>query len=85
MIPAARSTPNTVRRLCLATLAALALAIPFAPTPVFAQAKGKEEQPTRGYTLPYLFTIIAVAAVVAPLCWPALRRWDLPIHGQEDE
>lgn len=88
MIPAARWTPNTLRRLCLATLAVIALAIAFAPTPASAQGKGpppKTEQPTRGYTLPYLFTIMAVAAVIAPLCWPAMRRWDLPIHGQEDE
>ena len=57
-----------------------------APADAFAQQKGKkdkEEPPTKGYTMQYFITGVAVLMIAAPLCWPALRRWDLPFHGEE--
>ncbi len=67
--------------------AALVLgAVLFAPTDAFAQQKGKkdkEEPPSKGYTMQYFLTGIAVFLIAAPLCWPAMRRWDLPFHEEE--
>lgn len=67
--------------------AALVLgAVLLAPTDAFAQQKGKkdkEEPPSKGYTMQYFLTGIAVFLIAAPLCWPAMRRWDLPFHEEE--
>ncbi|MBA4015901.1 MAG: hypothetical protein C0483_01800 [Pirellula sp.] len=56
------------------------------PAESFAQQKGKKEQeapPSKGYTMQYFITGMAVFLIAAPLCWPALRRWDLPFHEDE--
>jgi len=44
-------------------------------------AKVAEE--TRGLTLPYFSVGVAAVLIIAPVCWPALRRWDLPFHEEE--
>ncbi|MBL9091352.1 MAG: hypothetical protein JNL96_09030 [Planctomycetaceae bacterium] len=43
-------------------------------------AKAAEE--TRGLTLPYFSVGVAAVLIIAPVCWPALRRWDLPFHEE---
>lgn len=86
---------TTLRRLSIhcaartpAFFAALALAgVLLAPADAFAQQKGKkgkeEDVPTKGYTIQYFLTGMAVLLIAAPLCWPAMRRWDLPFHEEE--
>lgn len=70
-----------------ALFAALALAcVLLTPADAFAQQKGKkdkEDAPTKGYTIQYFLTGMAVLMIAAPLCWPAMRRWDLPFHEEE--
>ncbi len=67
-------------------VAALCLAI-LSPTAALAQSK-KGEEPTpaelKGYTLPYLFTLIGFMTVVITICMTANRKWDFVKNEDED-
>lgn len=56
------------------------------PSEIFAQGKNNKEptpEEKKGYTMPYFFTAIGILAVSSPLCWPALRKWDVPAADDE--
>lgn len=71
-----------------AVIAGLAL-VAFMPTAAWAQPKPVKKEPTpeelKGYTLPYFFTAVGVLAVTMSICWPAQRKWDIKVAGEDDD
>ncbi|MGC3967165.1 MAG: hypothetical protein QM775_07280 [Pirellulales bacterium] len=87
-MPAARRTLSSLRRNLATIMAAVVLTLALSSGAAFAQGKNAKEPegpPPKGYTIQYMFTIVVVLMIVAPMCWPAMRRWDLPFHGQDEE
>jgi len=67
-----------LRRRLVAVVAILLLAVAM-PSMAFAQ-RAKDEAPeeeTKGYTLPYFFTVVAVLSVVVAASLPSKRAWDV--------
>ena len=76
------------RRMVAVAAAVVLSAVAFEPTIALEQGKGNEpavEEEKKGYTLPYFFTMIAVMAVVVPVCMACSRKWDFVADDGEDE
>lgn len=66
------------------TIVTCAIAVGLGDAAYAQGSKNKEPPPEekKSYTMPYFFSGLAVLIIVTPLCWPALRRWDIPVKEE---
>lgn len=65
-------------------LAVITCTLALVATPALAQKKKDEpEKVDKSYTLPYFFSGLAVLMVVVPLCFPSMRKTEIP--KEEDD
>ena len=78
---------RTRARSRLADLVLSLVIVALLPAAAFAQAKPPVKEPTpeekKGYTLPYFFVAVGILAVTMTVCWPANRKWEVKVKGEE--
>jgi hypothetical protein len=70
---------------------AVAAAMLLTATAAFAQNSAvnkkdpQEEKGAKNYSIPWIATLLGLAAIVAPVAMATRRKWDMPFENDEDE